>query len=169
MPHTSLSTVLTKLDSTPVTKANTLASGGVVRSAIGYVTMAATTAAQTYAFVRIPVRARIVSLHPSLVTSMGSGDLEFGLFRPDTNTLKAIDSDCLAAHWALTGTISGSSAMTAPGIVALTQSIADAYSTAITTAGATADAFVDIVASVVTVSTGAATAMALEVKYVLPE
>ncbi len=169
MPHTSLSSVIVKLDSTPVTKSNTLVRDGMVRSAVGFVTVAATTAAQTLALARIPVRARIVSIHAKLGASMGNGDLSFGLFRPDTTTIKAIDSVNLAAHWALTATTADVNAVTAPSVTQMTQSIADAFSTAITTAGATSDTLVDIVASVVTVSTGAATTLQYDVKYVLPE
>lgn len=169
MAHTSLSSVIVNLDSTPVTKSGTLARDGVLRSAIGYVTVAATTVGQTLALARIPVRARIVSIHPSLTTTMGTGALKFGIFRPDTTTIKAISDACLSAAWALTGTISTSSAADAVSVVNLTKSIADAFSTAIGTASATSDTMVDIVASVTTVSTGAATAMAFEVKYVLPE
>lgn len=169
MAHTSLSTVLTKLDSTPLTKSATLARDGHIRSAIGLVTIAATTVGQTLAFVRIPVRARIVSIHPTMTTSMVSGAMSIGIYRPDTSTIKEIDKVCLSAGFALAVTVSGTSALTAPTPTQLTQSIADAFSTAIGTASATADSMVDIVGVISTVSTGAATAMAVEVKYVLPE
>lgn len=165
MAHVATSQVITDQDATPVTKTSQLEKGGDVRSAYGFLTLTAATAAQTNAFVRIPVRARVTAIRPYMA-SMGNGSVKIGLFRPNDGI--AVDDDCFTAALALTAK-TGANAMDAVTPANLAKSISDAFSTAIGTAGATGDVELDVVASVVTVSTGAATAVGIEVEYVLPE
>jgi len=165
MAHTNQASVITKQDATPAVKVGPVEQNGSLRSAYGYMTLTPATAAQTNAFVRVPVRASVRGLYPQMA-SMGNGAVKIGLFRPNDGI--AIDDDCFTALMALTAK-TGANVMDAVSPANLALDIASAFSTAISTAGATEDTHVDIVMSVVTVSTGAATAVGLEVRYVSPE
>lgn len=165
MAHTAQASVVTDQDTVPVIKVAAIEKGGVVRSAYGYLTLTAATAGQTNAFVRIPARARVVGIHPHMA-SMGNGSVKWGLYR--TNDGIEVDSACFSAAMALTAK-TGANVMDAVTPANLALDIASAFSTAVGTAGATSDAEFDVVANVVTVSTGAATAVGVEVRYVLPE
>lgn len=165
MAHTAQASVVTDQNTVPVIKVSAVEKGGRVRSAYGVLTLTAATAAQTNAFVRIPVRARVVSigLHKA---SQGNGSVKVGLFRPNDGI--AVDDDCFSTAVALTAH-TGANVMDAVTPANLALDIASAFSTAIGTAGATGDVELDIVASVVTVTTGASTAVGMEVRYVLPD
>lgn len=165
MAHSVTSSVVSDQDATPVAKVNPLEKGGAVRSAFGYLTIVATTAAQTNCFVRVPARARIQDVKASM-TSMGNGSVKIGFFRPNGGI--AVDDDVITAAMALTAQ-SRASVFDGPTNANRALSIADWLETAIGTAGATEDVELDVVASVVTVSTGTAVAVGLEVEYVLPE
>lgn len=165
MAHTTIAQVVQDQDATPIVKTNSLEKGGVKRSAYGTLTLTAATAGQTSAFVRIPARARVASINAHMA-SMGNGSVKIGLFRPNDGI--AIDDDCFTTAMALTAK-TGANVMDAVTPANLALSLSSAFSTAVGTAGATNDVEYDIVASVVTVSTGAATAVGIEVEYVLPE
>ena len=97
---------------------------------------------------------------------MGNGSIKVGLFSPSQGI--AVDDDCFTTASALTAH-TGASIVDAPDATARSQDIATWLATAIGTAGATNDVELDVVASVVTVSTGASVAIGMEVLYVLPE
>lgn len=166
MAHTTQSTVVTDQDAIPVVKVSQIEKGGAVRSAYGYLTLTAATAAQTSAFVRIPARARVVAIELKNVT-MGDGSVKIGLFRPNDGI--AIDDDVFATAVALTAHEFGANVSTVPAPADADKDLKTAHTTAVGTASATDDVDYDIVMSVVTVTTGAATAVGMEVKYVMPE
>jgi len=165
MAHTNQATVVTNQDTVPVTKVSQIQKGGAERSAYGVLTLTPATAAQTNAFVRVPARARVT--HIGLFNaSMGNGSVKIGLFRPNDGI--AIDDDVFATAVALTAN-AGVNVNTVPVPADRALDLKTAYATAVGTASATGDVEYDIVVSVVTVSTGAATAVGMEVKYVMPE
>ncbi len=165
MAHTTQSQVIQDQDDTPIVKTNQLEKGGVKRSAFGYLTLTAATVGQTSAFARIPVRARVAAIKPFMAT-MGNGSVKIGLHRPNDGI--AVKSDAFSSAMALTAK-TGANAMDAIAPADLAKSIEDAFETEIGTAGATGDGELDVVLTVVTASTGAATAVGIEVEYVLPE
>lgn len=165
MAHSAISAIVSDQDATPAAKVLPHEKGGAVRSAFGYLTIVASTAAQTNAFVRVPVRARIKDVRATMA-SMGNGSVKIGFFRPNDGI--AVDDDAITTAMALTAQ-TRLSVFDAPTNAQRAQTIAEWLSTAIGTAGATNDVELDIVASVVTVSTGTAVAVGLEVEYVLPE
>lgn len=168
MAHNVTSAVVSNQDATPIAKVNPLKKGGVSRRAFGYLTIAATTAAQTNCFVRVPVRARVADVLMTNLTNMGNGSVKIGVFRPNGGI--EIKGDAFAALVNLgTSRTTPTSVNTDPSVANRALSIADWLATEIGTAGATNDVEVDIVASVVTVSTGTAVAVGLEVSYVAPE
>lgn len=166
MAHTTQSTVVTDQDAVPANKLSQIKKGAAVRSAYGYLTLSPLTAAQTSAFVRIPARARVVAIELKNV-SMGNGSVKIGLFRPNDGI--AIDDDVFATAVALTAHEFGANVSTVPTPANAALDLKTAHSVAVGTASATGDVEYDIVLSVVTVSTGAATAVGMEVKYVMPE
>lgn len=166
MAHTNESQVITDQDAVPNTKVSQIEKGGAQRSAYAYMTLTPATAAQTNAFVRVPARARLVSVGLQNVT-MGDGSVEVGLFRPNDGI--AIGSAVLSAAVALTANEGNTDVIDAMTPLQRSQDLKSAFSTEVGTASATNDAEYDIVLSVVTVSTGAATAVGMEVKYVMPE
>jgi hypothetical protein len=165
MAHNVTSAVISDQDATPVAKVSPAEKGGTCRAAYGFLTIIASTAAQTNAFVRVPVRARLKDVSARMAT-MGNGSVKIGFFRPNGGI--AIDDDAITAAMALTAQ-AGASVFDAPTPANRAKTIAEWLATAIGTAGATEDVEVDIVASVVTVSTGTAVAVGLEVDYVSPE
>jgi hypothetical protein len=168
MAHNVTSSVVSDQDATPIAKVNVLKKGGSSRKAYGSLTVVATTAAQTMCFVRVPVRARIADVLATNLTNMGDGSVKIGVFRPNGGI--AISDAVISAAVNLgTSRTTPTSVLTAPSVANRAKSIADWLATEIGTAGATSDVEVDIVASVVTVSTGTAVAVGLEVDYVLPE
>jgi hypothetical protein len=151
----------------PVTKTNALEKGGVVREAVGYLAAASFTggtAGQWYTFVRVPVRARITNIKMTGATTT-SGAVKCGLYRPDGI---AIDDDVFATSYDMAAEKDGASLLVTPTALERTQSIADAYATAISTAGATGDVEVDIALTIVT-ALGAGINHAMVVEYVLPD
>ena len=161
------SQAVTDQSATPVVKVNSLEKGGVVRTAVGHQTAAqfvGGTAGQWYTFVRLPVRARIRGIYWSGATTT-TGAVACGLYRPDGI---AIDDDVFATNIVTSAEKDRAQLDTVQTALQRSQSIADAYATAIGTAGATADMEGDIALSIVT-ALGAAIAHTVEVDYVLPE
>lgn len=168
MPHSVISSVVSDQSATPIAKVNPVKKGGVERGAFGNLTIVATTVAQTSCFVRVPVRARLQDVKVTNLTGMGNGSLKIGFFRPNDGI--EIKSDAISAAVNLaTARTTPTSVMDAPSVANRAKTIADWLATEIGTAGATNDVEVDIVATVVTVSTGTAVAVGLEVDYVTQE
>lgn len=168
MAHNVTAAVVSDQDATPIAKVYPLEKGGVSRKAYGYLTALATTVGQTMCFVRIPVRARISDVKATNLTNMGDGSVKIGVFRP-SGGIEISGAVVSAAVNLGTSRTTPTSVFTAPSVANRALSIASWLATEIGTAGATNDVEVDIVASVVTVSTGTAVAVGLEVEYVLPE
>jgi hypothetical protein len=168
MALVSTSQTVTDQSATPVVKVNSLEKGGVVRTAQGFLAAAdytGGTTGQWYTFVRVPARARVLSLRLTQATTT-TGAVKFGLYRPDGI---AIDDDAFSAITVTTGHIRDEVATATVYTPELRQSaLEDAFSTAVGTAGATGDAEYDIAAAIVTVI-GTATDALVEVDYVLPE
>ena len=165
MPHTTISQLIQDQDATPPVKLNTLEKGGVLRTAIGVLTFTAGTVNQTYAFVRVPKRARISDIRATHA-AMSSGSFKLGLFRPQDGI--AVDDDVFSTAVNVASARTNDSIQDLPLAADRAKDIATLYSTAISTASATNDQEFDIVATVVTVA-GSGGAMAIEVDYVLPE
>jgi len=169
MAHTAKSQIITDLETVPVVKTNQIEQGGRVRSAFGVIASTSflvTTAAQTYPFVRIPARARLKDIRLSHA-AMGNGAVSLTLYRVGSTT--AIGSALLCVASLASARDVASVGVSAVGITDKGKDLATLFSTQITTAGATSDAEFDVVMAVATVSTGAATAMGVEIEYVLPE
>lgn len=167
MALVSTSQVVTDQSAVPVVKTNAQEKGAPIRSAVGYLAAASFTggtAGQWYTFVRIPVRARVVDIKMFGATTT-SGAVKCGLYRPDGI---AIDDDVFATLYDMAAEKDGASLLVTPTALQRTQTIADAYVTAISTAGATGDAEVDIALTIVT-ALGAGIAHGMEVFYTLPE
>lgn len=167
MALVSSSQVVTDQSAVPVVKTNAQEKGAPIRSAVGYLAAAnftGGTAGQWYTFVRIPVRARVVDIKMFGATTT-SGAVKCGLYRPDGI---AIDDDVFATLYDMAAEKDGASLLVTPTALQRTQTIADAYATAISTAGATGDAEVDIALTIVT-ALGAGVAHGMEVFYTLPE
>lgn len=168
MPHSMISSVVSDQSATPIAKVNPVKKGGVERAAYGFGTIVATTAAQTNAFVRVPVRARLQDVKVTNLTNMGNGSVKIGFFRPNDGI--AIKDDAISTAVNLgTSRTTPTSVLDAPSVANRAKTIADWLATEIGTAGATNDVEVDIVATVVTVSTGTAVAVALEAEFITPE
>ena len=168
MALVSTSQVVLDQSATPITKTNALEKGGVVRTAQGLIAAASYTggtAGQWYTFVRIPLRARVLSVRLTQATTT-SGAVKFGLYRPDG---AVIDDDAFSAVTATTGHIRAEVATATVFTPSLrAQSLRDGFAAALTAAGAQNDVEVDIAATIVTV-TGTPTDALVEVDYVLPE
>lgn len=167
MALVSTSQVVTDQSAVPVTKTNALEKGGVVRQAVGYLAAASFTggtAGQWYTFVRIPVRARVTDIKLVGATTT-SGAVKCGLYRPDGI---AIDDDVFATNYDMAAEKDGATILVTPTALQRTQSISEAYATAISTAGATGDVEVDIALTIVT-ALGSGVNHAMVVEYVLPE
>lgn len=168
MALVSTSQVVLDQSATPVTKVSCLEKGGVVRTAQGMLAAASYTGGtvgQWYTFVRIPSRARVLSVRLTQATTT-TGAVKFGMYRPDG---AAIDDDAFSAVTATTGHIRAqvdTATVFTPALRA--QSIRDGFAAAITSASATGDVEVDIAATIVTVI-GTPTDALVEVDYVLPE
>jgi hypothetical protein len=152
---------------TPVTKNSVQKKGAPIRVAYGSLTagnFTGGTTGQWYTFVRVPVRAQITDIKMFGATTT-SGAVKCGLYRPDGI---AIDDDVFATVYDMAAEKDGASLLVTPTALQRTQTIADAYVTAISTAGATGDAEVDIALAIVTVL-GAGVAHSMRVEYTLPE
>jgi hypothetical protein len=165
MPHNVVSAVVSNQEATPIAKVLPTVDGGKQRSSYGQLTIVATTAAQTNAFVRVPVRARLKDVSARMAT-MGNGSVKIGFFRPNGGI--AVKDNAITAAMALTAQ-TGLSVFDGATPSQREQTIADWLATEIGTAGATQDVELDVVASVVTVSTGTAVAVGLEVEYIANE
>lgn len=169
MAYSVVASVLSNQDATPIAKVYPTGKGGSVRSNYGVATIIATTVGQTTGFVRIPARARLISVSTRHAT-MGNGSFKFGFYRPGSalGTSVAVKDDAISAAVALTAQ-TGANLFDGGTATTRGQAISDWLATEIGTAGATQDVEFDIVATVVTVSTGTAVSYPLEVQYVLPE
>lgn len=168
MAHNVTSAVISNQDATPISKIMPLGKGGVTRKYYGYATIVATTAAQTIAFVRVPVRGRLSSVKVTNLTDMGNGSVKLGFYRPNGGI--EVSSAVISAAVNLgTARTTPTEVLAAPSVANRALDIATWLATEIGTAGATSDLELDIVANVVTVSTGTAVAVALEADVVLPE
>lgn len=168
MAHTAIAPQVSGPDSTPATFVNAQSKGGVVRSSIGVIAAAdfvAGTVGQTYAFCRVPARARLMSVK-AYGGAATSGSVKVGLFRPNNGI--AIDDDVITTALDLAADKHGTDIMNVVPTVDPSSDLATRYATAVGTAGATSDVEYDIVATVVTVA-NAGTLYALEATYVLPE
>lgn len=165
MAFTLKSTVVSNQDATPIVKIYPTLKGGVRRSYYGNLTITGATVGQTNAFARVPVRSRLSDVRASLA-SMGNGSVKIGFYRSGDGI--EIKSDAITAAMALTAQ-ARASVFDGPTPTNRGKSIADWLVTELGTAGATNDVEVDVVATVVTVSTGAATDFGLELDLVSPE
>lgn len=166
MALVSSSQNVTDQSAVPAVKVNTLKKGGVVRNAQGIILAANLTGGTTgqwYTFVRLPVRARILSINMTNATST-SGAVKCGLYRPDGIAI----SDAVFASVFATTARTRAQVDTIQTALERSRDIATAYATAIGTAGATADVEVDIALAIVTVI-GTPVDIFLDVEYVLPE
>jgi len=149
----------------PIVKTNALEKGGVVRSAIGYIAApVGGTVGQWYTFVRLPARARVLSIFLTGATTT-TGAVACGLYRPDGI---AIDDDVFATLFLMSAEKDRTRIDVTQTALQRISSLADAYATAIGTAGATNDVEFDIALSIVTVL-GGTVAHTMEVDYILPE
>lgn len=167
MAHTSQAAVVTDQDTIPATKVDRLEQGGDTRTSYGFITsVAASTAGQSHAFVRVPVTAKINHVK-IFKASQGNGSVKVGFYRPNDGI--EVDSDALTAAYNL-GTASGGGTSVVDAVTPANYGlpISTAHATAIGTAGATEDTHLDICVTVVTATTGAATAVGLEVAYTTP-
>ena len=167
MALVSSSQAVTDQSATPAVKTNSQEKGARLRFATGYLAAASFvggTAGQWYTFVRIPQRAQIIDIQVIGGTTT-SGAVKCGLYRPDGI---AIDDDVFATNYDMAVEKDRAAISVTPTSLERTQSLADAYATAIGTAGATSDVEFDIALAIVT-ALGAGIAHTLEVDYVLPE
>ena len=167
MALVSSSQVVTDQSASPVVKTNAQEKGAVKRVAHGYLAAASFvggTAGQWYTFVRVPVRALITDISLTGATTT-TGAVKCGLYRPDGI---AIDDDVFATNYAMSAEKDNTTILVTPTALERTQSIAEAYATAIGTAGATGDAEVDIALTIVT-ALGGSVNHAMHVEYTLPE
>ncbi|MFO0253735.1 MAG: hypothetical protein ACK52V_06435 [Betaproteobacteria bacterium] len=165
--RTGISQVVQDQSANPPVKTNQLEKGGIVRTAQGYLAAAnfpGGTVGQWYTFVRLPARARVLGIFLTGATTT-TGAVRCGLYRPDGI---AIDDDVFATNYAMSVEKDRADIMVTPTALERSQSLAEAYATAIGTAGATNDVEFDIALAIVTVL-GSAQPHLLEVDYVLPE
>lgn len=151
---------------TPIVKHDQRVKGGKVRNTVGYIAAANLTGGTTgqwYTFARIPVRARLVSISITNLTTT-TGAVKCGLYRPDGIAI----SDAVFASVFATTARTRAQLDTVQTALERSKSIADAYSTAIGTASATGDVDVDIALAIVTVI-GTPVDITIDVEYVLPE
>jgi len=166
MALVSNSQVVTDQNATPAVRTNRLEKGGEVRTAVGYIPAASFvggTAGQWYTFVRVPARARVLSVFRT--GGGATGALKIGLYRPNGI---AISDAVFVAVDPLTTVGTRTKVDTVQSAVNRSLSLAAAYVTAIGTAGATADVEFDIAAAIVT-AVGTPTDITIEVDYVMPE
>lgn len=151
---------------TPIVKTNQLEKGGKVRNTVGYIAaanMTGGTVGQWFTFARIPVRARLLSINVTNLTTT-TGAVKIGLYRPDGIAI----SDAVFASVFVTTARTRAQADTVQTALERSKSIADAYVTAIGTAGATTDVECDIALAIVTVL-GTPVDFTVDVEYILPE
>lgn len=166
MALVSNSQVVTDQNATPKVKLNSLEKGGGVRTAAGTILAAnfvGGTAGQWYTFVRVPARARVLSIFRT--GGGATGALKCGLYRPDGI---AISDAVFSAIDPLTTVGTRTKVDVVQSAANRALSLAAAYVTAIGTAGATADVEFDIAMAIVT-AVGTPTDITVEVDYVLPE
>jgi hypothetical protein len=168
MALVSTSQVVTDQSAVPPVKTSRLEKGGEVKTAQGFLAAASFTGGTTgqwYTFVRIPARARVLSVRWTQATTT-TGAVKVGLYRPDGI---AIDDDCFVAVHDTDGGVREAIDTTTVYTATLRQSpLSTAFVTAIGTAGATNDTEYDIAAAIVTVI-GTPTDALVEVDYVMPE
>lgn len=163
----SMSAVYSEQQATPIAKVNSIEKGGVVRQAYGFLTVIASTAAQTNGFLRIPARAKVIGFRAENAT-MGNGALDFDLYRTNGTRITSAGAGFLAdfpltAHSLEAHVDLGLSEANAA------KDLKTLNTTAVGTAGATNDVEYDLVGVVITVSTGTAVPVGIMVEYVLPE
>jgi len=166
MAYSVTSSVVSDQKTVPIAKVSPIEKGGVVRSAYGFATVLATTAGQTNAFVRIPARARIERV-TAINASMGNGALDFDLYR--TNEVAITSAGAVMADFPLTAHTEAAPLALARSEANAAKDLATWFSTQFGTAGATGDVEVDLVGVVITVSTGTAVPVGVQVEYVVPE
>jgi len=161
-----MSSVVSDQKASPAVKVSSTGKGAPMRTAYGFATVVATTAAQTNAFVRIPARAKIVGFRAENAT-MGNGALDFDLYR--VNETRVTVDGAVLPDFPLTAHSLEARVDFALSEANAAKTLAELFATAIGTAGATGDAEFDLVGVVITVSTGTAVPVGLMVEYVLPE
>jgi hypothetical protein len=166
MAYSVTSAVVSDQKATPIAKVSPVEKGGVVRSAYGFATVLATTVGQTNAFVRIPARARIESI-TAVNATMGDGALAFDLYR--TNETRITTGGSVMAIFALTAHTEAAPLAPARSEANMAKDLATWFATAIGTAGATNDVEFDLIGVVLTVSTGTAVPVGIQVQYVSPD
>lgn len=167
MVHVSTSQVVQDQSAVPPVKTNQLEKGGVMRVAAGYLAAAdftGGTVGEWYTFVRLPARARVTGIFLTGATTT-SGAVKCGLYRPDGI---AIDDNVFATNYNMAVKKDRANILVIPTALERTQSLSEAYATAIGTAGATGDAEFDIALTILT-ALGAGADHLLEVDYILPE
>lgn len=162
----SMSAVYSDQQATPAAKVNPLEKGGVVRQSYGFLTVVATTAAQTNGFLRIPARAKIVGFKAENAT-MGNGALDFDIYR--TNGTRITSAGSFLADFPLTAHSLEAHVDLGLSEANAAKDLKTLFTTEVGTAGATNDVEYDLVGVVITVSTGTAVPIGLLVEYVLPD
>jgi len=162
------SSVMSDIFTSPAVKVSPGVNGGVKRSVFAHFAAAdllATTVGQTHSICRLPSTARITDLRAENA-NMGNGAFDFDLYAVDGTQITS--AGALLADFPLTA-----HSLEARVDLGLTpanaaKDLATLFATEIGTAGKTGDAEFDLVATVVTVSTGASVVTGFEVEYVAP-
>lgn len=84
------SQIVTDLDATPIVKTNPLEIGGVVRSAYGIASFAASDATSVARLVRVPVGARVTRLEYASDKLGVGGTIDIGLHQPSDGAVLAV-------------------------------------------------------------------------------
>jgi hypothetical protein len=161
------STGLTGFDATPSTKLGTSYYNGSLRKSTGYMAAASATFAtvgQWFTFVRVPARARLISVECTNATA-SSGYAKVGLYRTPANGGAAVKDSNISAGFNLGTANNRARVDSAMSALQTSQIISDAFATEIGTASATADVEFDIGLTVLTV-VGSAVDITIEVSYV---
>lgn len=162
------SSIMSDILTSPAVKVSPVVNGGTKRVAYGHFAAAdllATTVGQTHSICRLPGNARVTDLRAENA-SMGNGAFDFDLYAVDGTQITS--AGAFLADFPLT-------AHSFEGRVDLgltpanaAKDLATLFATEIGTAGKTGDVEFDLVATVVTVSTGASVVAGFQVEYVTP-
>jgi len=168
MAYSKDSSIMSDILSAPAVKVSPIVGGGAKRQAFGYFAAAdvlATTVGQTHSVVRIPANARVTDLRAENAT-MGNGAFDFDLYATDGTQITSAGS--FLADFPLTAHSFEASVDLGLTPTNASKDIATLFTTQIGTAGKTGDSEFDLVATVVTVSTGASVTMGFAVEYIQP-
>lgn len=169
MSYSKDSTVMSDILTSPAVKVSPTVNGGAKRSVFAHFAAAdllATTAAQTHSIARLPATARVTDFRAENA-SMGNGAFDFDLYAVDGTQITSAGS--FLADFPLTAHSLESRVDLGLTPANAAKDLATLFATEIGTAGKTGDTEFDLVASVVTVSTGASVVAGFEIEYVTPD